>query len=137
MRVLVCGGRDYKDSTAVFSALDILNATAVVTEIIQGNAAGADALAALWAKKRGVPDRRFPADWRKHGHFAGPSRNQQMLDEGRPDLVLAFPGGRGTADMVRRAEKAGVPVRTYAEREALGPSRRNHASQAQRDEINE
>jgi ABC-type sugar transport system substrate-binding protein len=33
-----------------------------------------------------------------------------MLDEGKPDIVVAFPGGTGTADMVRRARKAGVVV---------------------------
>lgn len=46
-----------------------------------------------------------------NGKAAGPIRNQRMLDEGKPDLVVAFPGGRGTADMVRRAKAAGVPVR--------------------------
>ena len=41
---------------------------------------------------------------------AGPERNARMLAEGRPDLVVAFPGGTGTADMVRRAKAAGVRV---------------------------
>jgi hypothetical protein len=41
---------------------------------------------------------------------AGPLRNYQMLEEGKPDLVVAFPGGGGTKDMVRRAVKAGVSV---------------------------
>ena len=42
---------------------------------------------------------------------AGHIRNQVMLDKGKPDVVVAFPGGRGTADMVRRAEGAGIEVR--------------------------
>jgi hypothetical protein len=33
-----------------------------------------------------------------------------MIDEGKPDLVIAFPGGRGAADMVSRAIKAGIRV---------------------------
>ena len=33
-----------------------------------------------------------------------------MLDEGQPDLVLAFPGGSGTLDMMRRAIKAKILV---------------------------
>jgi hypothetical protein len=33
-----------------------------------------------------------------------------MLDEGKPDLVVAFPGGGGTKDMVRRAVKAGLSI---------------------------
>ena len=47
-------------------------------------------------------------DWKKYGKKAGPLRNQQMLEEGKPDLVVAFPGGNGTADMVRRAKKANI-----------------------------
>lgn len=54
--------------------------------------------------------RTFRANSRKHGRAAGPIRNQQMLDEGKPHLVVAFPGGTGTADMVRRAQAAGVLV---------------------------
>jgi hypothetical protein len=50
-----------------------------------------------------------PADWEKWGTAAGPKRNQMMLDQ-KPDIVLAFPGGRGTADMIARAEQAGVEV---------------------------
>jgi hypothetical protein len=32
------------------------------------------------------------------------------LRDHKPDIVVAFPSGAGTADMVRRARKAGVPV---------------------------
>ena len=50
----------------------------------------------------------YMADWDGLGRKAGPIRNQRMLDDGKPDLGIAFPGGRGTADMVRRAREAGV-----------------------------
>lgn len=80
-------------------------------EIISGCAKGADSVGVDWAAANWLPCRQFPADWETHGKAAGPIRNQQMLDEGKPDLVVAFPGGRGTADMVRRAKKAGVEVR--------------------------
>ncbi len=53
----------------------------------------------------------YEADWHEHGRAAGPIRNARMIAEGRPDLVIAFPGGRGTADMVSRARKAGIEVR--------------------------
>jgi hypothetical protein len=40
-----------------------------------------------------------------------------MLDEGRPDRVLAFhvdiSRSRGTADMIRRARLQGVPVQVF------------------------
>lgn len=109
MRVLVCGGRDYTDKAYLWNMLDGLGPPEV-SVIISGMARGADSIAAEWAERFGFPLVKFPADWQKHGRAAGPIRNQQMLDEGKPDLVVAFKGGVGTADMVRRARKAGVHV---------------------------
>jgi hypothetical protein len=108
-RVLVCGGRDFFDNRAVSDCLNALDPRPAV--LINGGAPGADRAAWLWAKRQ--PDVQclvFNADWGIHGKAAGPIRNQRMLDEGKPTLVVAFPGGRGTADMVRRARAAGVPV---------------------------
>jgi len=79
--------------------------------IIHGDAPGADQLADKWARLSQVAVRRHPADWTELGRAAGPIRNQEMLEEEKPDIVVAFPGGRGTADMVIRAREAGVPVR--------------------------
>lgn len=110
MRLLVCGGRDFSDQTLAESLLDEIHRNTPVTELIHGAARGADTLAALWARSRGVPERPFPADWAAHGRAAGCLRNEQMLLEGRPELVLALPGGRGTADMVSRARRAGLRV---------------------------
>lgn len=105
--VLVCGGRDFADRDGVFRTLDTINAAAnQITLLVHGGAPGADTLAGEWAKDRGIPCRVYPADWKSHGKAAGPKRNQQMLDEAQPQMVLAFPGGRGTADMVRRARTA-------------------------------
>ena len=108
MRVLVCGGRDFADGEMAFDALDKLAGDA--TEVIHGGARGADRLAHDWAAMRSKTYRAFPANWAEHGKAAGPIRNQQMLDDGKTDLVIAFPGGKGTADMVRRARHAGVRV---------------------------
>lgn len=78
--------------------------------IISGMAKGIDLAAIDWATVRYCQWKEFPADWDKYGKKAGPIRNQQMLDEGQPDLVVAFPDPKsiGTYDMIRRAQKAGV-----------------------------
>lgn len=108
MRVLVCGGRDYDNYISVNNAIiPYFNKDLV---IICGMASGADELAAKWARKNHVPLQGFLAEWGKHGIAAGPIRNQKMVDEGKPDIVLAFRGGKGTADMVRRARAAGIEV---------------------------
>lgn len=113
MRVLVCGGRDYADRKHLSETLDVIlkqSDRAPYDVLIHGGAPGADMLANDWAQGKLVQVRMFTADWHRLGKAAGPIRNQQMLDEGKPDLVVAFPGGKGTADMVARAEKAGVRV---------------------------
>lgn len=84
--------------------------TLPLVTIISGTAPGVDSVALDWAVVNWCHSREFPADWKVYGHTAGIVRNQKMLTEGQPDLVVAFPGGRGTADMKRRARAAGVKV---------------------------
>lgn len=109
VRIIVCGGRDYADRAFVFQVLDKIHTLRGICEVIQGEAPGADRWAREWALNRGVTLNRCRAEWEKHGKRAGPIRNAHMLTL-RPDGVVAFPGGRGTADMCRQAEAAGVPV---------------------------
>ena len=110
MTIVITGGRDFADRERVFLALDKVHAATPVSLLVHGDASGADALAGEWAKARGVACTPQPADWKRYGRGAGPARNQAMLVEFNPQLLVAFPGGKGTADMIRRAEKAGVPV---------------------------
>lgn len=108
MRVLVCGGRTYNDHYQFDEAMKLLPTRP--TLIIQGGAKGADSLAGMWAKDQGVFAIQMDALWKAHGNGAGPKRNQAMIDIGKPDYCVAFPGGSGTADMIRRCEFHGVPV---------------------------
>lgn len=105
-RALVCGGRTYGDRARVWAVLDTLRPSCV----IHGDARGADRLADEWAKTCGIPAYVFPADWERHGRMAGPIRNARMLRDGKPTVVIAFPGGRGTANMISQARLAGVKV---------------------------
>jgi len=110
-RVLVCGGRDYTDGIRIYAALGALRAERGLSYIIHGGARGADSFAGDWAHGFLIPVREFLPDYNRYSPKLAPlMRNQLMLDEGKPDLVVAFPGGSGTADLVRRARKAGVEV---------------------------
>ena len=115
MRVLVCGGRDFKGRDALFFALNAIHAGSRIGVVIHGNAPGADSLADEWAEVHGVIRLPYPADWAKHGRAAGPIRNALMMRDGKPDLVVAFPGGRGTRNMVEKAREAGVSVMKVGE----------------------
>ena len=108
MTVLVCGGRDYANRERLYRVLDFNRAK--IGMIVHGGAAGADTMAGGWAVANEVPCLRVPAQWRVHGKKAGFMRNQQMLRMAKPDLVVAFPGGVGTQNMIALARKAGVRV---------------------------
>lgn len=108
-RAIVCGGRYYNDRVGLFAALDMLHDMRPFTEIIHGAALGADSLAGEWARARNVKETAVPADWNRLGRAAGMRRNMKMLDL-EPDIVVAFPGGKGTENMRDLAEGAGVRV---------------------------
>lgn len=110
MRLLVCGGRDYCNKAAVFAALDRAHAKRPVSVLIHGGSTHTDGLAEAWAWNHDVPDEVFSADWMRFGAQAGAVRDALMLANGKPDAVMAFPGGSGTAHMVGLALKAGLPV---------------------------
>lgn len=115
MRIVVTGGRDYADTKRARLAIIEIDFEFDADEdltLICGMAKGADFLAFNEAKARGWNIEEFPANWDKHGKAAGAIRNQQMIDA-KPDLCIAFPGGRGTADMIDRCRKAGIPIRFH------------------------
>jgi hypothetical protein len=142
MRVLVCGDRNwgeerenggltekaYRQRVAIHRELlqlrkDIprhnLDLTSRPLIVVEGRAKGADSIAGNFADvTEGFEDEPYPADWNRYGKSAGPIRNKQMLDEGRPQLVLAFheniAESRGTLNMIKQANKAGIEVRLYA-----------------------
>ena len=133
-RVLVTGGRTWGEVTIprgsppeeiaaakataamqtqqVFAALDALQASpqGPITLVIHGAAKGADACAQSWAYLRHVKDKPFRADWQKYKKAAGPIRNLRMIEEGKPDLALAFPGGPGTADCLRQLQEHKINI---------------------------
>lgn len=111
VRIIVCGGRDFTDKVMLDYVLSYVHTHRSIAELIHGGARGADQMANRWAFNNGIPRTEVRADWRKHGRAAGPIRNREMLWKHLPDGVVAFPGGRGTADMVKvAAEVFGVPV---------------------------
>jgi hypothetical protein len=118
LRLLVCGSREWTDRELLAATVDQAvaehGAGRPGVVLIEGDARGADRLAGQLARARGWQLEVYPADWQHHGRSAGIRRNARMLREGRPERVLAFTddlgSSRGTADMVRRACAARLPV---------------------------
>ncbi len=122
-RMLVCGGRNYQNQEVVFNTLDRIclerkwyygdppnDNWLPDVHVIAGGARGADTLAIDWAILNWCSFTEYPADWKTHKKAAGIIRNKQMLEEGKPDLVVGFPGGSGTAHMLLLAQSAGIEV---------------------------
>ncbi len=112
LRVLVCGSRSWMNVRTIHEALAKLPPGSTV---IHGGAKGADEIAASCAVELGFHVETYLADWERYGRAAGPIRNRVMLRVGRPDRVFAFfLGTLGTADLLRQARAAGVPVTTWS-----------------------
>jgi hypothetical protein len=92
-----------------------MHAETPITTLIHGDARGVDRICGQWAKENAVAVEEYPAQWELHGNAAGPIRNTYMLTQ-NPDLLVAFPGGKGTANMVRQAGKAGLKIITIMPR---------------------
>lgn len=85
-RFLICGNRDWVDKSLIKNMIKVHNPSI----IIEGEARGADSLAREIGEELGIEVIKFPANWTKYHKAAGPIRSQQMLDEGKPDAVIAF-----------------------------------------------
>lgn len=107
---LICGGRNFDNRDFLFDKLDELNRRFCFSCIVTGGAKGADRLAHLWAAKTKIDAKVYPANWERHGKMAGILRNREMLKIADPDLIIAFPGGTGTADMIKISKRAGKEV---------------------------
>lgn len=118
-RLLICGDRNWTNREYILGKLrDFVQFEGVDVEcVIEGEARGADIEGRWAATLVGIPVMQFPADWSRYGRGAGPIRNQQMLDEGKPTLVWAFhrdvSQSKGTKDMVNRARRAGIKTEVF------------------------
>lgn len=106
MKTIIAGGRDYRLTARDYVELEKLRP--YISEVVCGRATGADTCGKEWAQAHGIPVKDFIPDWEKHGNAAGPIRNSDMA--AYADALIAFPGGRGTADMIRKARAKGLVI---------------------------
>jgi hypothetical protein len=109
-RVIVCGGRDYSDALRVDQVLSKVWRKHPDAELVEGGARGADRLARQWADENGFNVLTVEAEWDRLGKSAGYKRNEAMAELDGVIGVVAFPGGVGTAHMIKIAESRKIPV---------------------------
>ena len=122
------GGRDLAwPQQRVAAELLARSSGRLVHLLLHGGARGADAAIGRAAQQLGWSSLVMPAQWQLHGRAAGPIRNRELLEQAvaRAEahsspgyqasvLVVAFPGGAGTASLVqqarRMASRSPVPI---------------------------
>jgi hypothetical protein len=104
--VIITGGRDYSNKDKIYATLDHFKPTMIIV----GCAQGADYITIGYALEKEIPYKVYIADWNKYGKGAGPKRNREMLESNPHATVIAFKGGRGTANCVMTAKSLGLKV---------------------------
>lgn len=119
-RVLICGDRNWNDFDSIRDVIQELKLKEGIQCIIEGEASGADSFARVAGESLGIPVLKYPANWKEYGRGAGHIRNQQMLDEGKPTLVLAFHNNirnsKGTRDMILKSLKKDIKTILYSQK---------------------
>lgn len=123
MRTIIAGSREGFSLADVHRAIEKSGFQDEITEVVSGGARGVDRLGEGWGKARGLPVRQFIPDWEKHKKGAAHVRNQEMADYASA-LILVWDGvSTGSADMLQRAQKAGL--RVYVHKNELKGYRRD------------
>ena len=108
MKVIVAGGRNFVECSGDRANLRDALLKLGATEVVCGMARGADMFGYRVAKEIGLPIAEFSAEWDRFGKRAGMIRNAEMANYA--DALIAFPGKRGTLNMVAEADRRGLPI---------------------------
>ena len=113
MKLIVAGGRDFKDYRLLKETLDSFQQEhGNITEVISGTAKGVDKLGEQYANENNIQIKRFVPDWEGLGKKAGHVRNRQMGDYAKEHggMLVAFwdKQSRGTKGMIDYATKIGL-----------------------------
>lgn len=114
MKVIIAGSRGIEDYAIIEKAmlesgLDL----SAITEVVSGTARGVDQLGEYWAFQRGIPVKRFPAQWDLYGREAGFVRNEEMAHYADALVAIQKNNSHGTQHMINFAEKVGLKVFVY------------------------
>lgn len=105
MKIIIAGSRNFYDYEFLKQKMKELNLE--ITELVCGEARGADSLGKRWALENNIPIKSFYPDWDRYGNSAGMIRNHEMGDYA--DYLVAFWDGksRGTKDMIFYMQQIG------------------------------
>jgi hypothetical protein len=114
MKTIIAGSRSITKLFVVSEAIKSSGWAEQITEVVSGNARGADMLGEMWAMRNSKPIKRFRADWDRYGKKkAGKKRNKEMAEYGDA-LILVWTGkSSGSKDMLQQMQELGKPTYSY------------------------
>ena len=104
MRTIIAGSRTINDDSLIVNAINESGFN--ITEVVCGEARGADTFGKNWAIANKIPVKSFPAEWNIHGKSAGYKRNIVMA-EYADALIAITTGSPGTTHMINIAREKG------------------------------
>ena len=105
---IVAGSRTFQNYKLLEEALDKIKGT--ISEIVCGEAKGADTFGRVYGESHGIPVKSFPADWQTYGKAAGYFRNSEMADYAHKAIVFWDGNSPGTKDMIQKMKDKGKDV---------------------------
>lgn len=118
MKYIIAGGRDFKNRNLMYAVMNTFkkytpSIDRPITEVVSGDAIGADSLGIEWASVNTIPVKHFPAEWDKYGKSAGFIRNAEMGEYA--DAAVCFWDGesKGTKHMIDTMKRLGKPCYIY------------------------
>lgn len=99
MKLIIAGSRDYHPTLEEINTA-IAEMAITPTEVVCGEARGADTAGRYWAESYGLPVASFPAKWDQYGKAAGMHRNAEMAKYADALLVFIKNNSRGSLNMV-------------------------------------
>ncbi len=110
-RVLFTGGRKYDNYGELMQFMhDKFPLFDKDVVFCQGEAKGLDLMIKGYLKGNGYPVFGMDAQWIHYKDAAGSLRNKWMRDFFMPDLLIAFPGGSGTANMIELCNEKQITI---------------------------
>jgi hypothetical protein len=107
--IIVTGGAGFCDRARIYAELSATHNLYPITRMLVSDASKAEKIAAGWAGEMGIPVATFMLDYTMPRLDAVALRHQLMICQ-QPNLVLAFPGGASTADLINQSKLAEIKI---------------------------
>ena len=106
---VVAGSRGFQNYKLLESELDKIQDQ--ISEIVCGEAKGADTFGRIYGESHNIKVSSFPADWQRYGKAAGYMRNKEMAEYAHKAIVFWDGASPGSKDMITKMKELNKEVK--------------------------